>query len=187
MQSPQVQTGEGTAAIGLSWMLDKLGDARLVAHGGGTNGQLSTFMFMPDHDYALIILTNADSGAFLNGQLTTWLMSNLFELEMPTPPKPTELPAEALDEYVGTYGREAVNMIVRRTAAGLELESKTNKPPEGWEPNIQLRPSPLGFLSADKAIVTGGLMRGNLITFIRDADGGLQWLRSGGRLHRLQK
>ena len=41
MRSPQVEVGDMTEAIGLSWMLGDLGGERTVAHGGGTNGQIS--------------------------------------------------------------------------------------------------------------------------------------------------
>src|SRR5262249_44546777 len=60
MQSPQGPGGNDVDAVGITWMLRNYAGVRIVRHGGGTLGQLSAFQLVPERDFALTILTNAD-------------------------------------------------------------------------------------------------------------------------------
>ena len=77
MQSPQVKIGEGIDAVGISWLLGSIGRTRTVAHGGGTNGQVSMFEMIPDYDFALVVLTNGSAGGLLNQRIARWTHEHL--------------------------------------------------------------------------------------------------------------
>ena len=49
-------------AFGLGWFLGKVGDTWLVSHGGSTNGQEASLCLLPDHGWALALLTNSSPG-----------------------------------------------------------------------------------------------------------------------------
>jgi CubicO group peptidase (beta-lactamase class C family) len=183
MQSPQAEVAEDWGAIGISWILGSHAGARTVGHGGATNGQISAFQMLPEHDFALALLTNADSGTILNPQLTSFLLERSLGLTAPEP-EALELPTAALDEYAGTYEREMFELEVRREGSTLAIHVEPRTPPAGWEPVVQLPPAPLGFVEPDRAIVLDGFQKGTRGTFIRDGAGAIEWLRWGHRLHR---
>jgi CubicO group peptidase (beta-lactamase class C family) len=62
MQTPMASAGVDRE-VGLSWFLREIEGVRIVEHGGGTNGQVSEFMFAPERNFALTLLTNANRGA----------------------------------------------------------------------------------------------------------------------------
>ena len=61
MQSPQVMIWEH-AHCGLSWGVGQATGERQISHSGGTNGQICQLTFLPEHDFAIAVLTNADEG-----------------------------------------------------------------------------------------------------------------------------
>lgn len=183
MQSPQVEIGENSEAVGISWLLGRVAGTRTVAHGGGTNGQISTFQMIPERDFALIILTNADTGAALNGRLARWLHARVLDLNE-SDPEPLELSREALREYVGTYEREMITLEVRGRGEGLEVDAVLQKPPKGWEARLKPPPTGIDFYSPDRVIAQDGLLKGARGSFVRGGDGAIEWLRWGGRIHR---
>ncbi len=164
-------------------MLGGIGGAKTVAHGGGTNGQISTFQMIPERDFALIILTNSDTGGVLNGVVAPWLHERVLGLSEPEP-EPMDLSTETLNEYVGTYEREMIALEVRPREKGLEVDVRLRKPPEGWDVPPQLPPTPIGFYDSDRLIALDGLNKGGRGAFIRGSDGAIEWLRWGGRIHR---
>ena len=71
MQQPTVNM-PGCAfgdAFGIGWFLSKVGDAWLVSHGGSTHGQEASLSFLPEHDWALVILTNSSPGGMAFNQV----------------------------------------------------------------------------------------------------------------------
>ena len=79
MLTPTVATDSGTAApaaLGLGWFLTSIGGHRNLHHGGGTNGQLSSFAVFPDDGLVVAVLTNdQDEG----GKLTETVERDYFE------------------------------------------------------------------------------------------------------------
>lgn len=176
MQSPQVEIGEGIDAVGISWLLGSRGRTRTVAHGGGTNGQISMFEMIPGHDFALVILTNAGSGGLLNQRIARWAHEELLGLTEPEP-EPVELSRDELDEYVGIYEREMTAIDVTREGAALQVQIRPLSPPKGWEAGPTPPPLRAGFIAPDHLIILDGPAKGMRATFIRNADGDIEWLR----------
>ena len=118
MQSPQVEVGDMVEAVGLSWMLGRVGGERTVAHGGATSGQISMFELIPSRGFALVILTNADSGGQLNARVARLIHERVLNLVEPEP-ELLEQDPDTLADYVGTYEREMITLDVGRAEAGL--------------------------------------------------------------------
>ena len=183
MQSPQVEIGEGIEAVGIAWMLGSIGRARTVAHGGVTNGQTAAFAMIPDHDFALVILTNAFSGGALAQRIEKWTHEHVLGLSQPDP-EPVELSQELLDEYVGTYERETVAIEVARDGTGLRIQVRPLKSPPGWDRVPPPPPMRASFTESDRLVVLEGPGQGMRGTFLRSPDGAIEWFRENLRLAR---
>ena len=68
-------------AVGISWLLGEVGGAKVVAHGGTTNGQHSEFKMIPERGFAIISMTNAGpNGPVLNDRLWDWALEHYLGL-----------------------------------------------------------------------------------------------------------
>ena len=88
----------------MPWGINEIDGVRIVAHGGGTLGQISLLQLVPERDFALAILTNADQGGMVVQELSRWALKRYLELETPVP-EPIESSEEELASYAGLYSR----------------------------------------------------------------------------------
>jgi hypothetical protein len=96
-------------SMGIGWILSNWDGERIIGHGGGTIGQLSFMQVMPDRRFALILLTNSDTGGALWTDLSRYLFDEFTGVKTPQLPKPPEDPPKVdLSRYVGKYDRTAV-------------------------------------------------------------------------------
>ena len=56
-------------AFGIGWFLNKVGNTWLVSHGGSTHGQEASLSFLPEHDWAFVVLTNSSPGGMALNQM----------------------------------------------------------------------------------------------------------------------
>ncbi len=182
MQSPQLEVSEwGT--IGLPWMLGQYGGARRIGHGGFWNAQSSPFDLFPEHEFALVLMANADTAAVALPQLTSLVLERVLGLE-DSDPKPIEVPSAALAEYVGTYQDESMAVDVRLEDSKLLATTRWIVRPQSWESGLEMPPTSLTFFRKDCVLGSGGhpmLARG---AFIRNTEGRVHWLRWMGSLRR---
>ena len=178
-------------AVGISWLLRDVDGVRLVGHGGTTNGQHSSFLMVPERDFAIISMTNCGpNGPMFNDALTKWALETYLGVE-DVDPEPLVLGEAALEEYTGHYATIAVDAYITIEDGQLALRTKV-KPeflaqlreagtevPEDEEPAI-----PLGMLpgDGDRYIVTGGPAKGMRGYFARDADARVSGVHAGGRM-----
>lgn len=187
MQEPTVEC-PGNAlgdAVGISWMLRDVEGLRVVAHGGDTAGQHSTFEMVPEKSFAVTSLTNCGpNGAEFNERITRWAFEAYLGVEIKDP-EPLRLSDEVLTEYVGRYETIAViadigaadgGLIVDVTVRPEVLEQLHEEPDD--EPSI-----PLGILpgEGDRYIVPEGPAKGMKGYFSRGADGKIDGIHIGGR------
>lgn len=190
MQVPRVAAAVG-AQMGLSWHLEDVDGCRIVAHGGATNGQMSSFWMVPDRGFAFTALTNANTGGSALRSLDRWVRERFLGLRE-TEPEVMALPADEIDAFCGTY----VAAIVENRADG---DDRVEIAAQG--PGLQVRlvpgdhtgftetppdpppPFPMHFYEPDRVIVTAGPNAGSRAEFLRDRDGSVAWLRMGMRLH----
>ena len=161
-----------------------MGATRTVRHGGATNGQLSAFVLVPAWQFALTVLTNADRGGELNREVVKWALAHYLGLDEPDP-TPRDTADAELQPYAGRY-----------TARGSDLELRVENgrlvvqiiPKGGFpRPDSPAGPTPPPVRAAlcgdDQFIVLDEPLQGIRGEFLRDPDGGIAWLRAGGRVH----
>jgi len=181
MQTPTVQASDDER-MGLAWFIRDSGGVRTVRHGGGTYGQISSFMFAPARDFALTILTNANNGGELTEEVTKWALEHYLGLVEPTP-TPLERTEAQLAAYAGRYtaALTVADLVVRDGSLVLEL-SYFDFPAD--EPPPAPPPARVALYAEDRIIVLDGPLEGSRGEVLRGAGGHIAWLRLGGRVHR---
>ncbi len=181
MQTPSVHASDDER-MGLAWFIRDSGGVRTVRHGGGTYGQISSFMFAPARDFALTVLTNANSGSELTEEVTKWALEHYLSLVEPTP-TPLERTEAQLAAYAGRYSAAltVADLVVRDGSLVLEL-SYSDYPAD--EPPPVPPPARVALYAEDKIIVLDGPLEGSRGEVLRGAGGHIAWLRLGGRVHR---
>jgi len=196
MQEPTVDIGGSALGdfVGISWLMRDVDGVRLVGHGGTTNGQHSTFVMVPERQFALISMTNCGpNGPQLNDQLTRWALEAYLGV-IDADPEPVSLGDAALAEYTGHYetiavevdfttssdhsGRLVGQITVKPEVLAQLREAGTEVPEEEQPPLI------IGMLEGDgdRYIITEGAAKGMKGYFTRDDAGTITGVHVGGRM-----
>jgi CubicO group peptidase (beta-lactamase class C family) len=186
MQSPQVSAGGATEHMGITWMLRHFGGLRVVEHSGTTNGQVSAFLMVPERHFAITLLTNSETGGQLNGEITKWTLEHFCSVNELEPPHLT-LSEEQLMTYTGRYTGAAndFQIMVQEGALILQVIPKGGFPTPDTPPPPADPPVRLAFVrDEDHILALDQPIKGARAEFLRDADGGIVWLRIGGRIHK---
>lgn len=191
MQQPTVEM-KGSAlgdAVGISWLLADVADARVVKHGGTTNGQHSEFTMVPERGFAVISMTNSGpNGPQLNDRLVKWTLENSLGL-VAVEPTAVRLPAEQLAPYTGRY--ETIAVLVEVTATDGRLSATITMKPEAaaamreqGEDVPEQPPLVLAMLEGggETYVVDEGDAKGMKGYFTRAGDGRVDGVHLGGRL-----
>lgn len=145
-------------AYGYGWIVDRLGDHLVTAHGGGVPGQVSIFQRWIDDSICVVVLCN--QGTVPVHQVANGLAAIAMgePCELPVHRTPILLPQEALEEYVGSY-RMANGVQREITLDGGQLRARRG---EGT-----------GYLVLPEALDRFYYAHDPLtrLTFLRDADG----------------
>ena len=177
MQSPQVTVWENNHR-GLSWWLNDIEGVRQIGHGGETLGHVSQFAFTPDHELALVILTNSDQGWSAIGEIQGWVERYFLNVET-SEPEAIEAGLEELIPYAGRYYNPFADTELTILDGKLvgEVTYKGAYPTQDSPPI----PSPPAFTlqkcGHDRLIVMDGSMTGMTLDMIRSEDGKIGWLR----------
>jgi hypothetical protein len=171
--------------VGITWFIHKSGPITYYGHGGATHGQQAIFMYVPEKEFALAILTNSDEGGILNNKATNTALELYFNAKIELP-KPAHMPSSELKEYTGFYriGTEAFDLKMKD---GFLVYHHI---PLGGFPTPDTSPGPamplMRFSLYKKDLVIGldEPMKGAFGDFIRDEKGKLKYLRVGGRAHK---
>jgi CubicO group peptidase (beta-lactamase class C family) len=176
--------------VGISWLIRDANGARIIGHGGTTNGQHSEFTMVPERRFALVSLTNCGpNGAQFNRDLVRWAHQHYLGL-IDDEPKPLTLTDEALAEYTGHY--ETIAAVCDITIESGHLSAKVTIKPEAAaelreagsdEPDDE-PPIPLALVDAapDRYVVIDGPAKGMAGYFARDDRGRIDGVHMGGRL-----
>ena len=169
---------------GLTWAVDDTCDDRLVSHGGGTMGQVSKLLFAPDHDFAVVVFTNSESGSQVTLEVTRRALKDFLVIEI-TDPEPIGASEKALAAYVGDYSRPFADIhlcllggrLIGQAIIKMGFPDKDSPPPPAPPPFT------LGLIEEDRLMILDGPMSSSTAEIIRNADGSIGWLRAG-RLHK---
>ena len=175
--------------IGLSWHIRQVGAVRTFGHGGTLGGHILLLEIVPERNFAIAILTNANTGwrliqdverdalkSYLGAAYATnqaiahrGLVETLPSVE-PLAQQPDPAP------YLGTYTRPSSSYVVRSEGGKLFVQ---DRPGAGTG---TARESPVAFYGPDRVVVTDGQDRGQSIEFVRDDSGRINWIRVVGRV-----
>jgi CubicO group peptidase (beta-lactamase class C family) len=184
MQGEESQAGGAIDWVGLSWLLRDVGGARLVTHGGATNGQKSSFVLVPARRFAFTMMTNSDSGDAVLDETERWVLERVLGVSEPELPK-LQLSAEQLETYAGCYESPYGLLEVDLKHRDLELQLTPKPFLENMDPEPPA-PSPtrLSFYGTDRVVALDGELKGSRGDFLRNDDGKLAWLRIFSRIAR---
>jgi CubicO group peptidase (beta-lactamase class C family) len=185
MQQVQAEAGSVSSHVGLTWLLDDLGGARVVKHGGSVNGHMSAFLMLPDHGFAITVLTNGDKGHDLEVPVIN-AAAELFCGIKVKPPKRRKLTSAELAPYCGSF-KMSGEIKMRFSASGGGLTGEIVVPDEIREKHPEAvatlpPPTRFAFVADDRVVSTtdpGIPRRGE---FVRGPKGDVEWFRWGGRL-----
>jgi CubicO group peptidase (beta-lactamase class C family) len=186
MQSPQV-TLWGNEKWGLPWSVVELAGGtgpRQISHSGGTKGQISLLVLVPERDFALAVLTNGEAGGKLTDKLRRWVLREYLDIEDPEP-EAIEADPELLAQYAGKYHGYHADLELGLLAGKLvgQLVFKRGFPSEDVPPPPAPPPMTVGLCEPDRLLALDGGAKGERADAIRKADGSIGWLRRSGRLH----
>ncbi len=188
MRMPQLRKQSTDDDIGLAWHLRAVGPVQAAAHGGTLAGHILLLELVPERNFAIAILTNAQNGWRLiqdveRAALRTYhgasfapnqaiahrgLVETLPRVE-PLATQPDPAP------YVGRYLRPMNAVVVRAEAGRLLVRVE----PNSGAPQTEM---PIVFFGTDRAVVTGGPDNDQSIEFVRATDGSVRWIRVVGRV-----
>jgi CubicO group peptidase (beta-lactamase class C family) len=172
--------------MGVTWMLRPSAEGvRIVQHGGDVPGQHSGFLMVPDRGFALTVLTNSEGGPKLVRDLVVddWALRQFAGVSN-LPAVPRAFTPSELAPYEGHYAGQQIGADGEVGETRIEL----------WGDQGQLHMTVttdtvqefrLAFYRDDYVLVldTTGQPVGFRSDFVRDAAGGVAWLRRGGRLY----
>jgi CubicO group peptidase (beta-lactamase class C family) len=184
MHTPQVAVREGES-WGLTWgIVDELDGAHQVRHGGGTKGQVSLLVMIPEHDLAVAVLTNADRGGLITDEVRRWVLREILGLDAPKA-EPVDVGEEVLAQYAGRYRGYFTDLDLGILGGKLvgQVTYKRGFPNEDVPPPPAPPPASVALCAEDRLLVLDGPAKDTLGDAIRNPDGSIGWLRFGGRLH----
>jgi len=174
--------------IGLAWHIRQVGPIRTFGHGGTLGGHVLLLEIVPDRNFAIAILTNANSGWRLIQDVEREALKSYLGAAyalnqaiahrglVETLPA-MQLLAQQPDPapYLGTYTRPNNSYVVRAEGGKLFVQDRPNSGGTNAE-------FPVAFYGPDRAVVMDGADRGQSIEFVRDDNGRVNWIRVVGRV-----
>ena len=188
MRTAQLRKQGTDDEIGLAWHMRQVGPIRTFSHGGTLGGHILLLEIVPERNFAIAILTNANTGWRLiqdveREALQTYLgatyarnqaiahrgLVETLPSAQPLSPQPDPAP------YLGTYARPTNSYVVRTDGGKLIVQDRPSSGGGGRE-------WPVAFYGPDRVVVTEGADRGQSIEFVRDDNARVQWIRVVGRV-----
>ena len=188
MRTAQLRKQSYDDDMGIGWHLRTVGGVRLAAHGGTLGGHILLLEIAPERNFAIAILTNANTGWRLiqdveRAALTTYLGATFAVNQaishrglVETLPRAEPLATQPdPSPYIGRYLRPMNSVTVRADTGRLLVQVQSNS--GNADP-----PMPIAFYGPDRAVVTEGSDRGQGVEFVRDDNGTVKWIRITGRV-----
>jgi CubicO group peptidase (beta-lactamase class C family) len=183
MRTVQAPKLGADGSIGLTWHIDDVGEVQTFGHGGATVGQIARLVMVPEKDFALAVVTNADRGrqaasAIVDRALEQFLGAKAEDREA------LALSPEQLEGYVGVYSRPFADIIVTMNGDELFLQEVIKKGfPDKDSPLPEpAPPAAVEFIAEDQVRAVSGPWTAE---FVRNPDGSIGWLRRS-RIHARQ-
>jgi len=169
---------------GFSWAINDTYDVRMVSHGGGTMGQVSQLILVPEKDFAVAVFTNDDAGGQVALDVTRAVLKEYVGIEI-SDPEPIDAAEDVLAQYVGSYTRPFTDIHLGLLGGRLvaQLIYKMGFPSQDSPAPPPPPPFTVALYEDDRLIVLDGPNKSGRADIIRKADGSIGWLRFG-RIHK---
>lgn len=183
MQQMRSTCRSGVDGAGVSWLLGRRGELRLIEHGGNlSNLMVSTFSLVPDANLAIAVNGNSAAGTAVGTVIRDHLIEQVAGPQ-DVATKPMD-PQPSLQEYVGWYAAGQwdieVDQIDGQLDFGMRLTDVTGIDDELREV-FESKRTRATFIGPD--LVTSAVAPAAPVgDFIRDADGNIEFFRVGLRL-----
>jgi CubicO group peptidase (beta-lactamase class C family) len=174
-------------AIGTGWFLRDVDGVRTVGHGGSANGQFAELLTVPEHNFAVVSLSNAGpDGIPFNQAVVRWALQTYLGVT-DRDPQPLPYDQARAQDVAGHYENDAMDLTVATDGAVLTLAVDI-KPEIRAAADEELPPGypreEIGLLPGDEYIITDGGMKGLRGFFTRGDSGAVMGIDVGGRMHR---
>jgi hypothetical protein len=174
-------------AFGLCWFLREINGVRAIGHGGSANGQFAELLIVPERNFAVVSLSNANpNGIPFNQAVVRWALKHYLGL-VDSDPEPIPFDERLVKEIIGSYQNDFMTLSIESDGTGMRIETKikaeiregakTELPPDA-------EPADMGLLPGDKNeyIITNGSYKGLRGFFTRDESGKVVGIDLAGRL-----
>jgi CubicO group peptidase (beta-lactamase class C family) len=188
LRTPQLGKQSTDDHMGIGWHLRTMSGVRTASHGGTLGGHVLLLEIVPERNFAIGILTNANTGWRVIQEVEREALRSYLGLRyaqnqaiahrglVETLPAVQPLPSQPDPAgYVGTYLRPSNSVVVRAEAGKVFVQDR----PNAGKPGVEM---PIAFFGPDRAVVTEGNDRGQTIEFVRDTAGRVNWVRVVGRV-----
>jgi CubicO group peptidase (beta-lactamase class C family) len=185
MHAPQASRWKARERIGLSWFIDDIDGVRQLWHSGSRLGQIASLVIIPEHRFAMVVLTNANAGRALIQDVRRWVLEHYLELETPEP-QPIEASERELAAYVGYYTRPLADIELGMLCGRLvgQMVYKHGYPSlASSSPRRPPAPMVLAPSAEDRLLVMSGRRKGEQVEVIRRSEGTIGWLREHDRIY----
>ena len=174
-------------AFGFGWFLKEIGGVRTFGHGGSGNGQFAELLMVPEHGFAVAVLSNcAPEGYQLNQDIVKWALEHFIGVAEQDP-EPVAYDPRRNRDVVGRYAIDAMNLDVlddgERLALAVGIKPEIRAASETDMPQ-DYPAAAMGFLAedGDDYIITEGGLKGQRGYFTRDESGAVVGIDIAGRL-----
>lgn len=123
MRKRTSKSGVLDMGYGIGWNIRKVGGATVVGHGGATNGFRAQLSMVPEHDFAIAMLSNGDAGSLAMPSIERWALEHYLDLDT-SGRQETRAGAEELDAVTGEYHRHDARVFVWRVDDHLHIERR---------------------------------------------------------------
>lgn len=179
MQEVQTTAANFSDEWGIGWDVNTIDGELVIGHGGSTNGFQARMSIVPGQKFAVAVLTNGNQGWAVNNPLAQWAIHHHCGVYRPSP-APIEPDAEALARVAGKYTHPNGNVTVSVDNGEIRIDSVSRDRRTGDDKKMP--PAWAAPISEYEFVSTTGAGHGMRIDFIRNDDGSVRFMRTGGRL-----
>lgn len=165
--------------MAMGWLpAQQIGSLRLLRIGGTAVSQNASAVLVPEESFALVALTNGDQGSRISAEISWAVTADRYGLS-DLAPAYVAVAADQLAQYVGHYRAAIYAVEIGLDGDGVWLDALRVG---GMDAHQSPRPAPLprmrlDFVADDRAIIRNGPFARQPVTFVRDPDGRVRWIR----------
>lgn len=185
MRTPFIDAGVHYRTYGQGWCVWDYPENKTAEHGGATMGFRAQLTSIPEKNFAIAMLTNADSGSSAMQDVEAWAFAHFLGFARPKPDVTTRSKKE-LDSFTGVFSRHDTRLTVTRKGDRLQVEAVDIDEKTGKEDDTKtFLLDPIKPAKANRFRVPEGPLLGMVVDFLesptKDHPDRLL-IRMGGRL-----